>query len=104
MIKQPYSFRAGFVTKSKCEHVCSVSRPVADLDDRKKDPRYRPRPLYDIPFMFEAREFLRKKLIGKKVISFALLASRTVYVCGTHDSFGPAPLATRCTATGQEGS
>lgn len=25
------------------------------------------RPLYDIPFMFEAREFLRKKLIGKKV-------------------------------------
>lgn len=25
------------------------------------------RPLYDIPFMFEAREFLRKKLIGKKI-------------------------------------
>ncbi|KAB0792451.1 hypothetical protein PPYR_14410 [Photinus pyralis] len=25
------------------------------------------RPLYDIPFMLEAREFLRKKLIGKKV-------------------------------------
>ncbi|KAK6629054.1 hypothetical protein RUM43_002871 [Polyplax serrata] len=25
------------------------------------------RPLYDIPWMFEAREFLRKKLIGKKV-------------------------------------
>lgn len=25
------------------------------------------RPLYDIPFMFEAREALRKKLIGKKV-------------------------------------
>ncbi|UXI18301.1 transmembrane protein 242-like [Sarcoptes scabiei] len=25
------------------------------------------RPLYDIPFMFEAREFLRKKLIGKTV-------------------------------------
>ncbi|ELK13885.1 Staphylococcal nuclease domain-containing protein 1 [Pteropus alecto] len=24
------------------------------------------RPLYDIPYMFEAREFLRKKLIGKK--------------------------------------
>ena len=28
-------------------------------------PRFRP--LYDVPFMFEAREFLRKKLIGKKV-------------------------------------
>ena len=27
----------------------------------------RSRPLYDIPYMFEAREFLRKKLIGKKV-------------------------------------
>lgn len=25
------------------------------------------RPLYDIPWMFEAREFLRKKLVGKKV-------------------------------------
>lgn len=25
------------------------------------------RPLYDIPWMYEAREFLRKKLIGKKV-------------------------------------
>lgn len=27
----------------------------------------RGRPLYDIPYMYEAREFLRKKLIGKKV-------------------------------------
>lgn len=25
------------------------------------------RALYDIPFMYEAREYLRKKLIGKKV-------------------------------------
>jgi len=25
------------------------------------------RPLYDIPFMYEAREYMRKKLIGKKV-------------------------------------
>ena len=25
------------------------------------------RPLYDIPFMFEAREFMRKKLIGQSV-------------------------------------
>jgi len=45
-------------------------RPVDSADQeaqRKKDPRARPRPLYDIPYMFEAREFLRKKLIGKKV-------------------------------------
>ncbi|XP_026273804.1 staphylococcal nuclease domain-containing protein 1 [Frankliniella occidentalis] len=27
----------------------------------------KPRPLYEVPYMFEAREFLRKKLIGKKV-------------------------------------
>lgn len=27
----------------------------------------RPRPLYDVPYMFDAREFLRKKLIGQKV-------------------------------------
>jgi staphylococcal nuclease domain-containing protein 1 len=27
----------------------------------------RPRPLYDIPYMFDAREFLRKRLVGKKV-------------------------------------
>ena len=30
-------------------------------------PPSRNRPLYDIPYMFEAREFMRKKLIGKKV-------------------------------------
>ena len=31
----------------------------------KSGPRFRP--LYDIPFMFQGREFLRKKIIGKKV-------------------------------------
>lgn len=30
-------------------------------------PSSRGRPLYDIPYLFETREFLRKKLIGKKV-------------------------------------
>ena len=35
---------------------------ITNVKDNKK-----PRPLYDIPYMFEAREFLRKKLIGKKV-------------------------------------
>ncbi|KAL8222599.1 UNVERIFIED_CONTAM: hypothetical protein K2H54_077596 [Gekko kuhli] len=39
--------------------------------ERKKDKNRKLRPLYDIPYMFEAREFLRKKLIGKK---FAWLA------------------------------
>lgn len=37
-------------------------------EDNKIQPRPKGfRPLYDIPFMFEAREFLRKKLIDKKV-------------------------------------
>ncbi|VEN51950.1 unnamed protein product [Callosobruchus maculatus] len=37
-------------------------------DDGKPIPRSKSfRPLYDIPYMFEAREYLRKKLIGKKV-------------------------------------
>ncbi|KAF0029757.1 hypothetical protein F2P81_018862 [Scophthalmus maximus] len=35
--------------------------------EKNKDKDKRFRPLYDIPYMFEAREFLRKKLIGKKV-------------------------------------
>ncbi|XP_050292881.1 staphylococcal nuclease domain-containing protein 1 isoform X2 [Anthonomus grandis grandis] len=37
-------------------------------DEGKPIPRPKGfRPLYDIPWMFEAREYLRKKLIGKKV-------------------------------------
>lgn len=32
-----------------------------------KDLSKRIRPLYDVPYMYEAREFMRKKLIGKKV-------------------------------------
>lgn len=35
--------------------------------EKNKDKDKRFRPLYDIPYMFEAREFMRKKLIGKKV-------------------------------------
>ncbi len=50
----------------------SIRPPRQTMDSgedekRRKDPKYRPRPLYDVPYMFEAREFLRKKLIGKKV-------------------------------------
>ncbi|KAL5009849.1 hypothetical protein ScPMuIL_012154 [Solemya velum] len=46
-------------------------RQVADGTENQppgsRDGPRRSRPLYDIPYMFEAREFLRKKLIGKKV-------------------------------------
>lgn len=48
------------------------------------------RPLYDVPYMFEAREFLRKKLIGKKV-------NVTVdYLKPAQDNF---PERTCCTVT-----
>lgn len=46
-------------------------RPPSSLvciQEKNKDKDKRFRPLYDIPYMFEAREFLRKKLIGKKVM------------------------------------
>lgn len=39
----------------------------APADSTDSTPKPRGRPLYDVPYMFEAREFLRKKLIGKKV-------------------------------------
>lgn len=39
----------------------------ASADATDSTPKPRGRPLYDVPYMFEAREFLRKKLIGKKV-------------------------------------
>ncbi|XP_077999812.1 staphylococcal nuclease domain-containing protein 1-like [Glandiceps talaboti] len=43
-----------------------LAMPGKEDESPIKDNR-RIRPLYDIPYMFEAREFLRKKLIGKKV-------------------------------------
>jgi staphylococcal nuclease domain-containing protein 1 len=42
-------------------------RQEAAPAEDSKGRRGRPRPLYDVPYMFEAREFLRKKVIGKKV-------------------------------------
>ena len=42
-------------------------RMSAEAQADLKSTKGRPRALYDVPFMFEAREFLRKKLIGKKV-------------------------------------
>nr|QBI71268.1 ebna2 binding protein P100 [Carausius morosus] len=43
-------------------------RPADEKPGEPLPPRQKgSRPLYDIPWMFEAREFLRKKLIGKRV-------------------------------------
>merc|ERR1739846_48637 len=62
------------VKKSKTDtrkiHLASI-RPPRLAEDRGDRPKgsgpTQFRPLYDIPFMFEAREFLQKKLIGQNV-------------------------------------
>ncbi|MFT7799310.1 staphylococcal nuclease domain-containing protein 1 [Arapaima gigas] len=54
----------------KTIHLSSIRPPRIETEsgqEKNKDKDKRFRPLYDIPYMFEAREFLRKKLIGKKV-------------------------------------
>uniref|UniRef100_A0A674CQJ6 Staphylococcal nuclease domain-containing protein n=1 Tax=Salmo trutta TaxID=8032 RepID=A0A674CQJ6_SALTR len=48
----------------KTIHLSSI-RPPRIEGEVHKDKRFRP--IYDIPYMFEAREFMRKKIIGKKV-------------------------------------
>lgn len=48
----------------------SIRPPRERATDEDGKPPVRPknfRPLYDVPWMFECREFLRKKLIAKKV-------------------------------------
>uniref|UniRef100_A0A8C4QZX0 Staphylococcal nuclease and tudor domain containing 1 n=1 Tax=Eptatretus burgeri TaxID=7764 RepID=A0A8C4QZX0_EPTBU len=49
----------------KAIHLSSI-RPPRMEGDGPTDKSRKLRPLYDIPYMFEAREFLRKKLVGKK--------------------------------------
>lgn len=51
----------------KTIHLSSIRPPRLEGEEKIKDKDKRFRPLYDIPYMFEAREFMRKKLIGKKV-------------------------------------
>ncbi|TMS02706.1 Staphylococcal nuclease domain-containing protein 1 [Larimichthys crocea] len=53
--------------ENKTIHLSSIRPPRIEGEEKNKDKDKRFRPLYDIPYMFEAREFLRKKLIGKKV-------------------------------------
>jgi len=50
-------------TETKKVFLASIRPPKLE-GDRPSGPF---RPLYDIPFMFEAREFMRKKLIGQNV-------------------------------------
>jgi len=50
-------------TETKKVHLASIRPPK--LEGERPQGQFRP--LYDVPFMFEAREFMRKKLIGQNV-------------------------------------
>lgn len=58
----------------------------APADSTDSTPKPRGRPLYDVPYMFEAREFLRKKLIGKKVRFWIMLHFITVLCHALNDN------------------
>jgi len=60
------SFKKVFLASVRPPRI-DAAAPAADDAAKALRPAARSRPLYDIPYMFEAREFLRKKLIGKKV-------------------------------------
>jgi len=57
-----------------CSTIYILCRPKTDDSQdgtvTERQAGQKSRPLYDVPYMFEAREFLRKKLIGKKVVHF----------------------------------
>ena len=57
------------VKKNKLEtkkiFLASIKAPTLAKEEKRPEGKFRP--LYDIPYMFEAREFLRKKLIGQNV-------------------------------------
>ena len=57
------------VKKNKLEtkkiFLASIKAPTLSKEEKRPEGKFRP--LYDIPYMFEAREFLRKKLIGQNV-------------------------------------
>lgn len=50
-------------------------------------PRGSGRMLYDVPYMFEARELLRKKLIGKKVMYNTDLIDKSMAVTLQYNIF-----------------
>ena len=81
------------VKKNKTEvkkiFLASIRPPRLSEEERYNERPKNFRPLYDIPYMFEAREFLRKKLIGQNVhviVDFIQPASEDGYpekICGT---------------------
>uniref|UniRef100_A0A8C0MUD6 Staphylococcal nuclease domain-containing protein n=1 Tax=Canis lupus familiaris TaxID=9615 RepID=A0A8C0MUD6_CANLF len=74
----------------KTIHLSSI-RPPRLEGENTQDKNKKLRPLYDIPYMFEAREFLRKKLIGKKGMH-SMTSCRTCHFGGLRMSLSAFPI------------
>merc|ERR1712223_1129495 len=88
------------VKKSKTDikkvYLSSIRSPrLPENEEKPKVNGSQFRPLYDIPFMFEAREFLRKKLIGQNV----QITVDYIQPANTSASGGEFPEKTCCTVT-----
>ena len=64
------SLKKIFLASVRSPRAADVAATDESAGKQLRGARTRPRALYDIPYMFEAREFLRKKLVGKKVRLF----------------------------------
>ena len=65
VVKTESGFKKIFLASIRPPRNVDVAPP--EEGKPKEQSTKRSRPLYDIPYMFEAREFMRKKLIGNKV-------------------------------------
>jgi len=54
-----------FLSSIRPARVADLSEDLQKKAEKMKD--HKAKALYSVPYLFEAREFLRKKLIGKKV-------------------------------------
>ena len=69
------SLKKIFLASVRSPRAADVAATDESAGKQLRGARTRPRALYDIPYMFEAREFLRKKLVGKKVRSVVQAAT-----------------------------
>lgn len=67
MLLRLYVLPSQYLRLGYWQYYLPIYRLQKEEDNTSTQAPSKPRPLYDIPYMFEAREFLRKKLIGKKV-------------------------------------
>jgi hypothetical protein len=78
----PMSFNV-YIFRICYELTSSINIHVTLVFQEQSTGNKRTRPLYDVPYMFEAREFMRKKLIGKKVLQLCGLNDETNTIMNT---------------------